>query len=85
MGKLIEVWVTKYALTQGIFHCPDAETSGDDMIRVRPTVPNAICSYYHKKDWHTSLEAAQEKAEQMRQKKLAALDRQIKKIKSLKF
>lgn len=78
----MEVWITKYALTQGIFklHVIDA---GNDVVR---SADNAL-EIFHKegRDWHITKESAIARAEEMRQKKIASLARQITKLEKMDF
>lgn len=80
----MKVWITKYALTQGIIKS-EAEDCGDRMIRVKNE--NGYFEYYHGegKEWHKTEESAIEKAEQMRQKKIESLKKQIQKLEKMKF
>lgn len=80
----MRVWITKYALTTGIIEA-EAEECEHDMIRAHE---NSFCpSYYHKegRDWHRTKESAIAKAEEMRQKKISSLKKQIKKMEDMKF
>lgn len=84
----MRVWITKYALTQGIYE-KEAELSfpgNEDMIEVITTTSGPKEFYHHKgKDWHTSREDAVERAEQMREQKILSLKKQIKKLGEMKF
>ena len=77
----ITVWVTKYALTLGIK-------------KVDGIIPHAISSRMlcygdhetaHGNDWHRTEAEAVDRAEQMRLKKIAGLEKQIAKLKKLSF
>ena len=78
----MKVWITKYALTQGIEEA-EAESSmhGNGII-----VPG---KYHHKfyrhGEYATSYEQAVEQAEALRDKKIISLEKQIAKIKNIKF
>lgn len=82
----MKVWITKYALTQGIYEIDarrcDNVVSNDMIESIKNTG-----SYYHGegRDWHLSKEDAIKKAEEMRQKKIANLENQIEKLRGLKF
>ena len=78
----MEVWITKYALTKGIFKLQVIDV-GDGMVRSADNV----LEMYHKegRDWHRAKESAIAKAEKMRQKKITSLEKQIDKIKKLDF
>lgn len=75
----MKVFVTKYALTAGIQEV-EVELLDGGMCR-----PSNGYVYYHYGEWHTTREAAALKAEEMRRRKLAALHRQVAKIKGLVF
>lgn len=79
----MKVWISKYALSSGIAEI-DAKEVGNGMVQ-QLGVRHAI--YYHGegRDWHRTPEAAHAHAEQMRVKKIASLEKQIAKLKSIKF
>lgn len=82
----MKVCITKYALTQGIFEI-EAERCTDidnDMIEQTNT---RWQTYYHGegKDWHLTKESAIKKAEEMREKKIKTLKKQLDKLEHLKF
>lgn len=83
----MKVYITKHALTQGIEE-KEAKTCEDinhpDMISILNVRYN---EFYHKegKEWHKTKEAAIQKAEEMRIKKIKSLEKQIEKLKELKF
>lgn len=85
----MKVWITKYALTQGVYEaeviddCRDTDPSGN-MIAVKE---ESFTPYYHGKgkEWHETKESAISKAEQMRQKKISSLKKQIEKLEKMKF
>ena len=79
----IHVWVTKYTLTSGIFeadayHCVSVS---DRMIEI----PGHPPAHYHKPDWHLSREDAVSHAEQMRDKKVASMEKKLKKLREMEF
>lgn len=78
----VHVWITKYALTQGIFEV-DARRcdSADQMIEV----PGSFSAYYHKPYWHESREEAVSHAKQMRDKKVASIEKKLKKLREMEF
>lgn len=79
----MKVYITKYALTTGIIE------SEADIIERDPkmiyTVINSYNVYFFKPDWHQNKNEAIYKAEEMRKKKIASLEKQIEKLKKLKF
>jgi hypothetical protein len=87
----VKVWITKYALTKGIV---EAEATGRDEYPNMVTVSNKPYDsiykpygriYYHKPDWHLSLEDAKKRAEEMRVKRIASLRKSIQKLEKLSF
>ena len=89
---LTTFWISKYALTQGIYSveaercCKDVD-SPREYIRVYE--PSGISSYYVRTkkmaDWHESHDEAVIEAEKMRLKKLASLYKRIEKMSALSF
>lgn len=67
----MKVWITKYALTDGII-----ETDSENGAR-------SIDLYWG--DCHLSRESEIKKAEEMRQKKIESLKKQIKKLEKMRF
>lgn len=85
----MKVWITKHALTQGIWEV-DAALSGTskNMIQVRRDKNDNhpwSAMYYHKGEWHEKKEHALAHAEDMKERKLASLRKQIAKISKLSF
>ena len=85
----MKVWITKYALTRGII---EIDVSDFHRTYVKPNgtmcfydkFGNMVCSY--KKLEHFGLkELAIQKAEEMRQKKIESLKKQIKKLEEMRF
>lgn len=75
------VWVTKYALTIGIF-----EKFGETLSEEQFEVFDHGCYYYlHKHEWHRTKEEAIARAEQMRKAKIASLKKQLEKLENLHF
>ena len=80
---MFEVWITKYALTQGIFKLIARKTHSENMIEVE----TQRGSYYHGegKEWHLTKESAITYAENMRLKKIESLKKAIVKLEELDF
>ena len=79
----MRVYITKYALTQGItIH--DAETFSDNskMVRLAQT---EFPTYYQKPDWHFTRQEAINRANVMREKAIARCKSQIKRLSVLIF
>jgi hypothetical protein len=79
----MKVWITKYALTQGILEREAEETEHKGMIKI----PTESLVYFHKegRDWHHTLEEARRCAYKMRAEKLANLYKQAAKLENMKF
>jgi len=75
----MEVYVTKYALTQGIL-IEDAEYLDNGYWKVE-----GHYSLYNKNECFTDKESAIKNAEERRIKKLQSLDKQIKKYSAMSF
>jgi hypothetical protein len=84
--QIIKVWVTKYALTSGIFEA-QAEICADidpQMISLKRSQGH-LQENFHGKDWHTSVEAAFKRANEMKEKKIVSLEKQIEELRKKKF
>lgn len=66
------VYVTKYALTQGIFEAQATDVRGG-IIKLE----GSWIDLFRKPDWHLSLEDARARAEEMRTAKIASLKKQL--------
>tara|TARA_Y100000310_G_scaffold287531_1_gene312503 strand:+ start:858 stop:1106 length:249 start_codon:yes stop_codon:yes gene_type:complete len=82
MANEREVFITKYALTQGIFPCNVRDVQ-DKM--VESTEPGPVSLYFHKPDWYDTEGEAKERAEVMKQKKMTSLRKQLDKLAALSF
>lgn len=80
----MKVWITKFALTAGIFSVE--ATPKDGMVAYRRS-PDSYIEYAHglAREWHLTPESALDRAEEMRAKKLESLDAQIKKVSKITF
>lgn len=80
---ILKIWITKYALTQGILEL-EAE-------RCNNTNPDLIKTEKHGfflgegKEWYTTKEEAITKAEQIKQAKINGLKKQLKKLENMSF
>ena len=84
----MKAWITKYALTKGIFviDAKVCERVSDDMIEnVGPDA--GPFPYYHGegRDWHRTEFAAVSRANQMRDYKILSLKKQLARLEKLKF
>lgn len=75
---LADIWVTKYALTRGIQH-EKAKLEAGGRVAFTST------SFYLARDFELSQEQAEVKAEMMRRKEIASLERKINKLQSMRF
>lgn len=82
MSELTKIYVTKYALTTGIFEV-DAKVL-DGMASYKRG-DSYLMEFAHRDEFHLTREAAVAKAEEIRIKKLKSLNKQIKKISAIKF
>jgi hypothetical protein len=85
---IIHVWITKYALTEGIQetdaeHCLAAAPKGT-MINC-PSLGVFATFHGEGRDWHRTKEGAVAKAEKMRLAKIVNLQKMIKKLEAMKF
>jgi hypothetical protein len=84
----MKFWITKYALTSGIFEAEGeiCESVNIDMIKVNRGGRRYDETFHGEgKDWHKSVESANYRAMAMRDAKIISLEKQINKLKNLKF
>lgn len=80
----ITVYITKYWQTRGIIEAVAevcSSVASGDMIKTVGVYP----AYYHKPWWHESMEEALKHAEQQRQKKIKALEKQLVTVRKMLF
>jgi hypothetical protein len=83
----MKVFVTKFALTQGILEVEvEGEPTIGDMVVSVPK-PGEYKDHFHGegKDWHRTLDDARQRAEFMRVNKVASLRKSLAKFERLKF
>ena len=80
----MKVWITKYALTKGIIEA-DARLTSSDSISIKELNSDLNSNWFYKGDWHSDKESAIKKAEEMRQKKIDSLKKQIEKLERMRF
>ena len=87
--KRVMLWISKFALTKGVFEqeCElcDGESAGD---LVRPVIDGfASCNafYWMDRDCHLTRDNAVRKANDMRERKLKSLRKQMLKIGAMSF
>jgi len=86
MSNNFKVWITKYALTQGIFEVEvEFPPYNEDKNYVK-VVKNQGEGYYGEgKDWHRDKESAIKRAEEMKMRKITNVEKQLEKLKEMKF
>lgn len=83
----MKVYITKYALTQGIIEIDIEKIRNFSIIEDK----DMLCFndghpvYFHKGEWCRSKEEAIQDAEKKREKKVASLRKQLEKLENLKF
>ena len=80
----MRVYVTKYALTEGILTMEAEPCHVVTMIEVKPK-GNGFSQYFHNREWHTDLEAAKARAEEMRQNKIKSVKKQLKRLEEMEI
>ena len=81
----IKVWITRYALTEGIFSCLatlEHNASGRQFVSLKRSSSHYSECFFGN-DWHLSYEDAIMQAEKMRIAKIVSLQKQIKKLDAL--
>lgn len=82
----MKVWITKYALTNGIIPCEIRTVDVLDNGYIRYIQPCGLGGFIQKgKGWEDNEESAIKKAEEMRHKKIKSLKKQIKKLEEMRF
>ena len=79
----MKVWITKYALTEGIIEMNCKATHDPKMIAGKWN--GYYPTYVFTPHWHASKADANARAEQMRRDKLISLEKQIARLKALRF
>ena len=80
----MKVWITKYALTDGIIEA-EADTYTKGKIFAFWNNDEMGAFYPHKEEVFFDKQSAIKKAEEMRQKKIESLKKQIKKLEEMRF
>jgi len=81
----VKVWITKYALTSGVFDA-EVEESLPGMVKlVTNRIGHGAAFHGEGRDWHRTLESALARCEAMRAAKLKSLEKQALKVRALNF
>jgi len=78
----MKVWITKYALTSGVFIAEAEATHVPTMISVRT---GGLTALYHGNEWHTEEQSAMRRVYDMQQAKIKSLEKALKKVRELTF
>lgn len=78
----MKAFITKYALTQGIL---EKEVEKSNFSENMVTAKNNSIEHYHKPYWHETKEEAINHANEMKNKRILALRRRIKKLEKINF
>ncbi|MBB1614479.1 hypothetical protein A9978_18740 [Pseudomonas sp. UMC65] len=81
----MKVWITKYALTVGIIEAEGVVSKHSPGMVSYHDSTGPVLQFAHGNDWHTTERAAFNRAEEMRQKKIASLKKQIKKLEGMQI
>ena len=81
----MKIWITKYALAQGILEKEGNLFMDDPILACVLAHDNLITAYYHQKEWHTTREEAVIEANRMKEKRLVQLKKQIIRLEKLTF
>lgn len=74
-------YITKYAMTSGI-----QEVEGQEVGHGMVSISNGgYTQYFHAGEWHISITSAIEKAEELKAKKIATLNRQLERAQDVVF
>lgn len=81
----MKVYITKYALTEGIIEA-EGEPYGLELEWVSASWDDGYkCGDFEQGEWYDTKERAIQKAEEMRQNKIASLKKQIEKLERMRF
>jgi hypothetical protein len=78
------VWITKYALTTGVYEREVIEIDRDMAVVVERRGMNGK-AFFHGADWHRTQAGAVAQAETMRINKIASLRKQLARLEKLTF
>jgi len=80
----MKVFISKYALSSGIFSVEADFLESKDSVKYRRD-GGSFMEFAHKNEWHSCADKAIARAEEMRIAKLKSLDKQINKYSSMIF
>ena len=80
---MAKVWITKYALSKGIFE--EEVEIVDSYLLIATCDKGHFLAHYHKGEWHQTREQAIKRAEEIRVAKLKATRKLIAKLERMTF
>lgn len=80
----MKVFISKYALSSGIFSVEADFLESKDSVKYRRD-GGSFMEFAHKNEWHSCADKAIDRAEEMRIAKLKSLDKQSKKVSAMVF
>jgi hypothetical protein len=79
------VWITKYALTKGIYQVVVEHTTREESVQTLNDSFFSHKQYFHSGEWHATREDAVSRAEQMRDKKIKSMKKMISRLENMDF
>lgn len=76
----MKVWITKYALSSGVFTVDAEESKNSPGMISWKTTGSWSSQYAHGKDWWLTKADAEKRVQEMRQKKISSLKKQLAKF-----
>lgn len=83
MNDKITVWCVKYAITEGIFPFEGSYTGMGNFYGKRTDSRRSYLTILAKGDFRETLEEAKQAAEEVRARKIASLEKQLAKVRSM--
>ena len=80
----MKIFITQWALTEGIMEREATATQWPRMVSCRP-FPNKLLTFFRKPYWHETREEAVAQAERMRQSTIRSLRRRLAKLEAMTF
>ncbi len=84
-GETMKVWITKYALTQGVYTIEGQIDDQDLTVFCQDIEPDRYFTFYHKPFWHESEEAARAHFDKLKAARIASLKKSLRKTEMLEF
>lgn len=82
----MKVWITKYALTQGIYEAEvEQSLRSPSMVSQKQANSYSLCYHGEDQEWHRTEAGAKARANKMVQDKIKSLDKQMAKYRKMVF